>query len=83
MKLSKLEKQINQDLDAGNFETLPEREMKRYREYARSQAKDKHLTLRINGRDLNGLKAIAVKRRTKYQTLIGELLHEFVRKSVA
>ena len=83
MKLTRMEKQIAKDLDAGRFETLPESEMTRYREYARANAKDRHLTIRLNGRDLAGLKAIAIKKGKKYQTFIGELLHGYVQKNAA
>jgi hypothetical protein len=56
------EKQIKRDWDAGLFEILPNSEMKRYREYAKAQAKDEQLTLRMNRRDSAGPKPVVAKK---------------------
>jgi predicted DNA binding CopG/RHH family protein len=83
MKLTKFEKGLKAAIDKGDFEivNLPKKERDQYREAARTAlAKDKVITLRINGQDLKVLKEIALKTGKKYQTYIGELLHEHVTK---
>jgi predicted DNA binding CopG/RHH family protein len=83
MKLTKFEKGLKAAIDKGDFEivNLPKKERDQYREAARATlAKDKVITLRINGQDLKVLKEIALKTGKKYQTYIGDLLHEHVSK---
>lgn len=83
MKLTKFEKGLKAAIDKGDFEivNLPKKERDQYREAARATlAKDKVITLRINGQDLKVLKEIALKTGKKYQTYIGDLLHEHVTK---
>ena len=83
MKLTKFEKGLKAAIEKGDFEIvdLPKKEREAYREAARAAlAKDKVITLRINGQDLKILKEIALKSGKKYQTYIGDLLHEHVSK---
>ena len=45
--------------------------------------KDKIITIRINGKDLKALKSIADKLGKRYQTYLGEILHELAVKGRA
>lgn len=81
MRLSKEEKQIREDFRKGNFEILPKSETAKYQKWAQAQAKDRVISLRINGLDLDSLKAKAAKKGKKYQTYIGEILHREAQKA--
>jgi predicted DNA binding CopG/RHH family protein len=83
MKLTKFEKELKDAIQKGNFEILKlsKTERDKYREAARAAlSKDKTITLRINGKDLKAIKEIALRSGKKYQTYIGDLLHEHVIK---
>jgi len=81
MKMTKFENKLKDAIEKGDFEIvdLPKKERDKYREAAKAAlAKDKVVTLRLNGQDLKALKEIALKSGKKYQTYIGELLHEHI-----
>ncbi len=83
MKPTKFEKEIKEAIKKGHFEVvkLSKNEKDVYREAARATlAKDKIITIRINGNDLKAIKDIAIKSGKRYQTYIGELLHELAVK---
>jgi len=83
MKLTKFEKEVKASIQKGDFEILKisKAERKNYREAARAAlAKDKIITVRINGKDLKALQAIALESGKKYQTYLGDLIHEHVMK---
>lgn len=83
MKLTKFEKELKATIQKGDFEILKLSKIERdkYREAARAAlSKDKIITLRINGKDLKAIKEIAINSGKKYQTYIGDLLHEHVLK---
>lgn len=83
MKLTKFEKELKDAIQKGDFEILKlsKKERDKYREAAKAAlSKDKVITLRINGKDLKALKEIALKSGKKYQTYIGDLLHEHIAK---
>ena len=83
MKLTKFEIKLKSAIEKGDFEILdlPKKERDKYREAAKAAlSKDKVVTLRLNGQDLRALKEIALKSGKKYQTYIGDLLHEHVLK---
>ena len=85
MKLTRFEKEIDDAINQGKFKTLrlTKKERDKYRAAARATlSKDKIITIRLNGRDLEGIKEIAIKSRKKYQTYIGDLLHEHVEKKL-
>ncbi len=75
MRATKEEKAIREAFRKGEIEYLPKSEDKKYGEWARAQAKNSLISLRINAGDLMALKAIASKKGKKYQTYIGEILH--------
>jgi predicted DNA binding CopG/RHH family protein len=81
MKISKEEKEIREAFKKGNVEYLPKSENKKYQEWAKAQAKDKLISLRINSFDLEALKKRAAKKGKKYQTFIGEILHKEAQKA--
>lgn len=81
MRMSKEEKEIKDAFKKGVVEFLPKSENKKYQEWAKAQAKDTLISLRINGQDLNALKAKAAKKGKKYQTYIGEILHRAAQKA--
>ncbi len=81
MKKTKEHKDIEEALRKGTLEDVPESEHKKYQKWARAQAKDTVISLRINGLDLDFLKAKAAKKGKKYQTYIGEILHREAQKA--
>ena len=81
MRLTKFERELQDAIDNGKYRMLrlTRRERDKYKEAARlTLAKNKIITIRLNDRDLDGIKEIAVKSGKKYQTYIGELLHDHV-----
>ncbi len=83
MRLTKFEKELKESIRKGDFEIvkLSKKERATYREAARAAlAKDKTITIRINGADLKTLQAIALESGKKYQTYLGDLIHEHVAK---
>jgi predicted DNA binding CopG/RHH family protein len=81
MKLTKSEREIQKAIQEGKFQEVPWSEAKKYGEWARAQAKNISISIRINGLDLENLKAIAAKKGKKYQTYIGEILHREAQKA--
>jgi len=56
-----------------------EQERERHQVYAAETfKKDKRITIRISGRDLEGLRKKAVVEGLPYQTLISSVLHKYV-----
>jgi predicted DNA binding CopG/RHH family protein len=83
MKLTRFETELKEAIQRGDFEILKlsKKEKDKYREAAKAAlAKDRSITIRINGNDLKAIKDIAIKSGKKYQTYIGDLLHEHVAK---
>ena len=81
MRYTKEEKEIRESFRKGEIEYLPKEEGKKYQKWAKAQAKNTLISLRINGLDLMNLKAIAAKKGKKYQTYIGEILHREAQKA--
>lgn len=81
MKMTKEEKEIREAFRKGEIEYLPKSENGKYQKWAQAQAKDRVISLRINGLDLDSLKAKAAKKGKKYQTYIGEILHREAQKA--
>lgn len=55
-------------------------QFKKIAEKLRTQRKDKTLTIRVNGDDLQRLKDKAAALGVKYQTFIAEILHQLARR---
>lgn len=81
MKKSKEQRDIEEAYRNGTLEDVPASEHKKYQLWAQAQAKDRVISLRINGLDLDSLKAKAAKKGKKYQTYIGEILHREAQKA--
>lgn len=84
-KLTRYEKRIRKEIQAarenGTFKFLPKEETTQYMEWARAQLKDARITLRVSGRDLEAIKALASKAGKKYQTYLGEMIHREAQKA--
>jgi predicted DNA binding CopG/RHH family protein len=81
MRKTKEHREIEEAFRNGTLEDVPASEHKKYQEWAKAQAKDTVISLRINGLDLSFLKAKAAKKGKKYQTYIGEILHREAQKA--
>lgn len=81
MKLTKKEAELQEAFRNGEFKYLPKSGDKKYQKWAQAQAKDRVISLRISGLDLDFLKAKAAKKGKKYQTYIGEILHREAHKT--
>ena len=80
-KMGKEEKAIREGYRKGTLEYLPRSEDRKYQKWAKEQAKNQVISLRINGNDLAFLKMKAAKKGKKYQTYIGEILHREAMKA--
>ena len=81
MKLTKYEKELLQAFKSKQFEIIPvsKKVKATYKDAARATLqKNSVITIRLNGYDLDALKELAIKSGKKYQTYIGELLHQHV-----
>jgi predicted DNA binding CopG/RHH family protein len=76
-----MEKELQAAIKAGNYTLAPKSENKKYQKWAQEQAKNRVISLRISGRDLDFLKMKAAKKGKKYQTYIGEILHREAMKA--
>jgi predicted DNA binding CopG/RHH family protein len=83
MRLTKFEKELKDAVKKGDYKVvnLSKKVRDGYREAARAAlAKDKIITIRINGKDLKALQKIALESGKKYQTYLGDLIHEHISK---
>ncbi len=79
-KLSKEEKQILEDFEAGEFISVltPERKKKLQAIAENTFKKDKRINIRISSRDLESLQRRALEEGIPYQTLVSSVLHKYV-----
>ena len=75
VKLTSIEKEIEQDLLKSNFIPVNEDEFRKISESIKRRKKDAVISLRVNSTDLEHIKQKAKKLGLKYQTLVSELLH--------
>lgn len=75
IKLTSLEKEIEQDLLKGKFIPANDEEFRRISESIKRRRKDAVISLRVNSVDLEHIKQKARKLGLKYQTLVSELIH--------
>ncbi len=78
-ELTKEEEQILKDIEAGKYARVKnfEKEKKRLQEIARNTLnKTRNVNLRISEKDLQKLKARAVREGIPYQTLASSILHQ-------
>ncbi|OGJ89719.1 MAG: hypothetical protein A2268_06970 [Candidatus Raymondbacteria bacterium RifOxyA12_full_50_37] len=81
MKLTKYEKSILTAFKNKEFEIIPTTKKIRATYKAAAEAtllKDKSITIRLNSMDLDKIRELAVHSGKKYQTYIGEILHEHI-----
>ena len=79
-KLSKEEKQILEDFEAGEFISIltPERKKILQAIAENTFKKDKRINIRISSRDLESLQRRALEEGIPYQTLVSSVLHKYV-----
>ena len=80
IKLSKEEKEILRDFEAGEYESvLTPRRRKMFQAVAEETfKKDKRINIRISSRDLESLQRRALEEGIPYQTLVSSVLHKYV-----
>ena len=85
--LDEEERETQRLLEEGKLRRLPKKEFLREKAmleaaarnyFARKQAKDGRITIRMPLQDIQALKGIACEEGLPYQTLISSLLHKFV-----
>ena len=79
-KLDKEEKEILSSYEAGEWESILNKEMKSKYEKIASDTfkKDRRVNIRISSKDLNSLQTLALREGLPYQTLISSVLHKYV-----
>ncbi len=80
-KLKKEEQELLESVEAGEWQSVADREkeVSRYREYAAATfKKDRRINIRISSRDLKALQKRALREGIPYQTLVSSVLHKFV-----
>ena len=80
-KLKKDEKDLLDSVEAGDWQSVPDREkeLKRYQDYAAATfKKDRRINIRISSKDLNALQKRALREGIPYQTLVASVLHKYV-----
>ena len=80
-KLKKDEKALLDSVEAGEWQSMPDREkeIERYEEYAAATfKKDRRINIRISSKDLNALQKRALREGIPYQTLVASVLHKYV-----
>ena len=83
-KLSKDEKEILKDFEAGEFESVitPKRRKSIQASAEETFKKDKRINIRISSRDLESLQRRALEEGIPYQTLVSSVLHKYVSGSL-
>ncbi len=79
-KLSKEEKQILKDFEAGEFKSVLTPKRKKVLQAIAEETfkKDKRINIRISSRDLDSLQRRALEEGIPYQTLVSSVLHKYV-----
>jgi predicted DNA binding CopG/RHH family protein len=79
-KLSREEKQILDDFEAGEFKSVltPERKKMLQAIAENTFKKDRRINIRISSRDLESLQRRALEEGIPYQTLVSSILHKYV-----
>ncbi|MBF0254133.1 MAG: antitoxin [Candidatus Omnitrophica bacterium] len=80
-KLDPEEQEILEAIESGKWKSInpTKAELRHYAQIARNTLKkDKTITIRISGLDLNRMKAKAVEEGMPYQTLIQSVLHKYL-----
>ncbi len=80
IKLDKYEKEISRAIDRGEFKRIKnfKKEVAHFRAAARETLnKTRNINIRLSSRDLQKLKAAAIREGLPYQTLISSVLHKY------
>jgi len=79
-KLSKEEKKILADFEAGTFQSVLTSKRRKMLQAAAEETfkKDKRINIRISNRDLQSLQRRALEEGIPYQTLVSSVLHKYV-----
>lgn len=80
IKLSKEEKQILDDFEAGQFKSILSSKRRKMLQATAEETfkKDKRINIRISSRDLESLQRRALEEGIPYQTLVSSVLHKYV-----
>jgi len=80
LKLSKEEKEILKDFEAGEFKSVLTSKRKKALQTIAEDTfkKDKRINIRISSRDLESLQRRALEEGIPYQTLVSSILHKYV-----
>jgi len=80
LKLSKEEKEILKDFEAGALKSVLTPRRKKMLQAAAKETfkKDKRINIRISSRDLESLQRRALEEGIPYQTLVSSVLHKYV-----
>ncbi len=80
IKLSKEEKQILDDFEAGQFNSILTSKRRKILQATAAETfkKDKRINIRISSRDLESLQRRALEEGIPYQTLVSSVLHKYV-----
>lgn len=84
LKLSKEEKEILKDFEAGEFKSVLTSKRKKAIQASAEETfkKDKRINIRISSRDLESLQRRALEEGIPYQTLVSSVLHKYVSGSL-
>lgn len=79
LQLDDYEKEILSSYENDELISLGDAEISRHKAYAKNTLKkDKRISIRVSGRDLEGIQRKAAHEGIPYQTLIGSILHKYV-----
>lgn len=83
-KLSKEEKAILKDFEAGEFKSVLTPKRKKALQAAAEETikKNKRINIRISERDLKALQRRALEEGIPYQTLVSSILHKYISGSL-
>ena len=76
LKLTKEEKEIENDLLGGEFKPIKGKELENIENALKSRKKDITMTIRVNSEDIEKIKDKAKKLGIKYQSYISEIIHQ-------
>jgi predicted DNA binding CopG/RHH family protein len=84
VKLTKEERDILKDFEAGEFKSVLTPKRKKTVQAAAEETfkKDKRINIRISSRDLESLQRRALEEGIPYQTLVSSVLHKYVSGSL-
>jgi predicted DNA binding CopG/RHH family protein len=76
LKLSKEEKEIENDLLSDEYKPIKGKELANIEKILKSRKKDRTMTIRVNSEDIEKIKGKAKELGIKYQSYISEIIHQ-------